>query len=153
MLPHFEHVLNGYSNLSLFHRNFTSTHFKYKEENNELIPIPHCFKKIISNDEYAIGLNSFFFVFIFYILLLFLFLFLFKKKDDGSVFICVNEYGAYEKFTHFTKVHFFRRKGIIDIFSGLTHTLLLSKENKIYRIGGNFDGQLGLGDYVDRYDI
>jgi alpha-tubulin suppressor-like RCC1 family protein len=63
------------------------------------------------------------------------------KSTDGSLGL-----GYTERSTAFTEVPSLGGKNITAITTGNFHSLALSDEGKVYTVGRNSDGQLGLGD-------
>jgi alpha-tubulin suppressor-like RCC1 family protein len=51
----------------------------------------------------------------------------------------------------FTEIPFLSDKNITTVAAGRHHSFVLSRDGKVYTAGGNYGGQLGLGDYSDRH--
>jgi alpha-tubulin suppressor-like RCC1 family protein len=54
--------------------------------------------------------------------------------------------GHFKIYATFTEITDLRDKGIVAIAAGVSHSLALSSNGKVYATGLNYDGQLGLGD-------
>jgi len=48
------------------------------------------------------------------------------------------------------KIEFFKNQKIIDIQTGWEHSIAINKKGEIYSWGGNYDGQIGNGNYKNQ---